>query len=60
MPALGTILVVQNFFHLRFMEATVPSPDLRLDTILSQSAASVLAKGLNTFPLCHYCVLSAD
>ena len=50
-PALGKILVVQNFFQLRMMEATLflgtfnaadifwyPSPDLRLDTIPSQSS----------------------
>jgi hypothetical protein len=50
-PALGRILVVPNFFHLRMMEATVflgtfnsaeffcyPSPDLCLDTILSRSS----------------------
>ena len=48
-PALGRVLVVPNFFHLRMMEATVligtvkaaemflyPSPDLFLKTILSQ------------------------
>ena len=48
-PALGRVLVVTNFFHLRMMEATVflgtfnaaehfwyPSPDLCLDTILSE------------------------
>ena len=47
-PALGRVLVVPNFYHLRMMEATVflgtfnaadifcyPSPDLCLDTILS-------------------------
>ena len=45
-PALGRVLVVPNFFHLRMMEATVlgdlqcirhflvPFPDLCLDTIL--------------------------
>ena len=46
--ALGRVLVVLNFFHLRIVEATVflgtfnaaehfcyPSPDLCLDTILS-------------------------
>ena len=50
-PALGRVLVVPNFFHLRMMEATVflgnfnaaeifwyPFPDLCLDTILSQSS----------------------
>ena len=50
-PALGRVLVVPNFFHLRIMEATVflgtfnvadifwyPSPDLCLDTILSRSS----------------------
>ena len=50
-PALGSILVVPNFFHLRMMEATVflgtfnaaevfwyTSPDLCLDTILSRSS----------------------
>ena len=49
-PALGRVLVVPNFFHLRMMEATVflgtfnaaemfcyPSPDLCLDTILSRN-----------------------
>ena len=48
-PALGRVLVVLNFFHLRMMEATVligtfkaaeiflyPSPDLFLKTILSR------------------------
>ena len=48
-PLLGRVLVVPNFFHLRMMEATVflgtfnaayifcyPSPDLCLDTILSE------------------------
>ena len=48
-PALGSVLVVPNFFHLRIMEATVflgtfhaaemfwyTSPDLCLDTIMSQ------------------------
>jgi hypothetical protein len=50
-PALGRVLVVPNFFHIRVMEATVclgtfnavdicwsPSPDLCLDTILSWSS----------------------
>ena len=50
-PALGRVLVVPNFFHLRMMEVTVflgtfnaaeifwyPSPELCLDTILSRSA----------------------
>ena len=50
-PALGRVLVVPNFFHLRMMEATVflgifnaadivryPSPDLCLNTILSQNS----------------------
>ena len=50
-PALGRVLMVPNFFHLRMMEATVvlgtfnaaemlgfPSPDLCLDTILSLSS----------------------
>jgi hypothetical protein len=50
-PALGRVLVVLKFFHLRMMEATVffgtfnaaeifwyPSPDLCLDTFLSQSS----------------------
>jgi hypothetical protein len=50
-PALGRVLVVPDFFHLRMMEATVflepfnaaemcwfPSPDLCLNTILSQSS----------------------
>ena len=50
-PALGRVLVVPNFFHLRTMEATVflgtfnaadifwyPSPDPCLDTILSWSS----------------------
>ena len=49
--AVKRVLVVPNFFHLRMMEATVflgtfnaaemflyPSPDLCLDTILSQSS----------------------
>ena len=48
-PALGRVLLVSNFFHLRMMETTVylgmsnaaemfcyPSPDLCLDTILSR------------------------
>jgi hypothetical protein len=48
-PVLGRVMVVANFSHLRMMEATVfwetfnaaeifwyPSPDLCLDTILSQ------------------------
>ena len=51
LPALGRVLVVSNFFHLRMREATVflgtfkaaemfwyPSPDLCLDTILSRSS----------------------
>ena len=51
-PALGRVLVVPNFFHLRMMEATVltgtfkaaemflyPSPDLCLKTILSRRSA---------------------
>ena len=50
-PALGRVLVVPNVFQLRNMEATVflgtfnaaemfwyPSPDLCLDTVLSQSS----------------------
>ena len=50
-PAQGRVLVVPNFFRLRMMDATVflgtfnaavmfwyPSPDLCLDTILSQSS----------------------
>ena len=50
-PALGRVLVVPNFFHLRMMEANVflgtfnaadicwyPSPDVCLDTILSRSS----------------------
>ena len=50
-PALGRVLVVPNFFHLRMTEATVflvsfnaaemfwyHSPDLCLDTILSRSS----------------------
>ena len=50
-PALGKVLVVPNFFHLRMMEATVilgtfnaadvfwySSPDVCLDTILSRSS----------------------
>ena len=50
-PALGRVLVVPNFFHLRMMEATVflgtfnaaemfwySSPDLCLNTILSRSS----------------------
>ena len=50
-PALGRMLVVLHFFHLRMMEATVflgtfnaadifwyPSPDLCLDIILSKSS----------------------
>ena len=50
-PALGRVLLVPNFFHLRMMEATVflgtfnsaemfwyPSPALFLDTILSCSS----------------------
>ena len=51
LPALGKVLVVPNFFHLRMMKATVflgtfkaaeflgdTSPDLCLDTILSRSS----------------------
>ena len=51
LPALGRVLVVPNFFHLRMMEATVflgtfnaaemfcfLSPDRCLDTILSRSS----------------------
>ena len=54
-PALGRVLVVPNFFHLRIMKATVffgtyndadifwyPSPDLCLDTILSELFGQVL------------------
>ena len=44
-PALGRVLVVTDFFHLRMMDATVflgtfchPSPDLCLDTILSRNS----------------------
>ena len=50
-PALESVLVVLNFFHLRMMEATVflgtfnaadifwyPSPDLCIDTIFCQSS----------------------
>jgi hypothetical protein len=50
-PALGRVMVVPNLFHLRMMETTVflgtfnaaemfwyPSPDLFLDTILSQGS----------------------
>ena len=50
-PALGRVLVVPKFFHLRMMEATIflgnfnaadifwyTSPDLCLNTILSQSS----------------------
>ena len=50
-PALGRVLLVPNFFHLRLIEATVflgtfntadifwyPSPDLCLDTILPRSS----------------------
>ena len=50
-PALGRVLVVPNFFHLRMKDVTVflgtfnaagiflyPSPDLFLDTILSQTS----------------------
>ena len=50
-PALGRVLVVPNFFHLRMTQAIVflgifnaaemfwyPSPDLCLDTILSRSS----------------------
>jgi hypothetical protein len=57
-PALGRVLVIPNFLHLRMMEATVslgtfnaaemfwyPSPDLCLYTILSQSS------GDNSFDL---------
>ena len=53
-PALGRVLVLPNFFHLRMIEATVflgtfnaadifwyPSPDLCLDTILSQSSTDI-------------------
>ena len=51
-PALGRVLVVPNFFHLRMMEATVflrntadmfwyPSPDLWLNIILSRSSTAI-------------------
>ena len=52
-PALGRVLVVPNFFHLKMIEATVflgnfnaadifwyPSPDLCLDTILPWSSTN--------------------
>ena len=52
-PALGRVLVVPNVFHLRMMEPIVflgtfnvsemfwyPSPDLRLNTILSRSSTA--------------------
>ena len=54
-PALGRVLVVPNFIHLRMMEATVfletvnaaemfwyHSPDLCIDTILSRSSTDNL------------------
>ena len=54
-PALGRVLVVLNFFHLRMMEATVligtfkaaerflyPFPDLFLKTILSRRSTDFL------------------
>jgi hypothetical protein len=54
-PALGRVLVVPNYFHLRMMVATVflgtfnaadnfwyPSPDLCFDTILSRSSTDHL------------------
>ena len=63
-PALGRVLVVPNFFHLRMMEAIVflgtfnaadifryPSPDLCLDTILSQSST------VNSFDLIAWFLL---
>ena len=64
LPVLGRVLVVPNFFHLRMMEATVllgivnaaemflyPSPDLCLDTILSQSSTE------NSFDLMDWFLL---
>ena len=58
-PALGRVLVVPNFFHLRMMEATVIletfnvadifwflSPDLCLDTIVSRSSTDGLVFSL--------------
>ena len=66
-PARGSVLVVPNFFHLRMMEATVflrtfnaadiflyPSPDLCLDTILSQSSTE------NSFDLMAWFLLTCN
>ena len=63
-PALERVLVVPNFFHLRMTEAIVflgtfnaaemfwyPSPDLFLDTILSQSSTD------NSFDLLPFFLL---
>ena len=63
-PALGSILVVPNFFHLRMMEAIVflvtfnaaeifwyPYPDLCLDAIPSQSSTD------NSFDLISWFLL---
>ena len=59
-PALGSVLVIPNFFHLRMMEATVflgnfntaemfwyPSPDLCLDTILCRGLVFALTCTVN-------------
>ena len=64
-PALGRVLVLPHFFHLRMMEATVllgtlngaagfwyPSPGLCLDTILSQSSMA------NSFDLMAWFLLT--
>ena len=64
-PALGRVLVVPNFFHLRMMEATVligtfkaaemflyPSPDLFLKTILSRRSTD------NSLTSCLVCALT--
>ena len=66
-PALGWVLVVPNFFHLRMTEATVflgtfnvadffwfPSRDLGLDTILSQSSTD---NSYNIMPWLFYGML---
>jgi hypothetical protein len=65
-PALGRVLTVPNFFHLRMMEATVflgtfndaeffwyPSQDLCLDTILSQSSTDICFDHMVWFLLWH-------
>ena len=65
-PALGRVLVVPNLFHLRMTKATVflgtfnaaemfwyPSPDLCLDTIMSQSSTENVFDLMAWFLLWH-------